>query len=61
MFTGVYLWGMKRPATTTDAHEKLIRLQTTRRDSRVDLRVHYAVTRENGCNTYQIISIDEVD
>lgn len=53
----MYALGMNRSEPT----EKLIRLRTTRRESVVDLRVHYEVSRENGCDTYRIIAVDETD
>jgi hypothetical protein len=43
-----------------ETHEKLIRLRANRRDTTVDLRVHYEISRENGCDTYRIITIDEI-
>ena len=51
---------MQKPAVT-EACEKLIRLRANRRGTPVDLRVHYEVSRENGCDTYRIITIVEVD
>lgn len=50
---------MQKPAVT-EACEKLIRLRANRRGTPVDLRVHYEVSRENGCDTYRIITIIEV-
>jgi hypothetical protein len=41
--------------------EKLIRLRAKRRGYPVDLRVHYEISREYGCDTYRIITVDEVD
>ena len=54
---------MNRAATETqkELREKLIRLRTTRRGCPVDLRVHYEVCRESGCDTYRIIAVDEVN
>jgi hypothetical protein len=49
---------MKTPVAD-QAHEKLIRLRATRRGTVVDLRVHYEIRRENGCDTYRIITVDE--
>ena len=40
--------------------EKLIRLRAPRRGKTVDLRVHFEVSREAGCEIYRIITIDEV-
>jgi hypothetical protein len=51
---------MQKPAVS-EACEKLIRLRANRRGTTVDLRVHYEVSRENGCDTYRIITIDEVN
>lgn len=51
---------MQRPVTA-DSHEKLLRLRANRRGNPVDLRVHYEISRENGCDTYRIITVDEVD
>ena len=39
--------------------EKLIRLRAPRGGAIVDLLVHYEVHRENGCDTYRIITVDE--
>jgi hypothetical protein len=44
----------------TEAREKLIRLRANRRGIPVDLRVHYEVISEDGCDTYRIITIDEI-
>ena len=41
--------------------EKLIRLRANRRGCPVDLRIHYEISREDGCDTYRIITVDEVD
>jgi hypothetical protein len=43
-----------------EATEKLLRLYATRRGAIVELRVHYAVARENGCDIYKIITIDQI-
>jgi hypothetical protein len=51
---------MQRPVVN-EAYEKLIRLQANRRGSPVDLRVHYELSREHGCDIYRIITIDEVN
>jgi hypothetical protein len=50
---------MKKPVS--ENFERLIRLRAVRRGSPVDLRVHYEVSRENGCDTYRIVQIDEPD
>ena len=50
---------MQKPAVT-EAQEKLIRLRANRRGARVELRVHYEVRRENGCDTYRVITVEEV-
>lgn len=50
---------MNKPAS--ESFERLIRLRANRRGSPVDLRVHYEVRRENGCDTYTIMQIDEPD
>ena len=44
-----------------EPYEKLIRLRAPRRESTVDLRVHYEVSHRDGCDTIRIISIDEMD
>ena len=51
---------MQRVATAKPS-EKLIRVRTSRRERPVELRVHYEVSRGNGCDTFRIITIDEVD
>jgi hypothetical protein len=51
---------MQKPAVS-EAREKLIRLRANRRGITVDLRVHYEVSREDGCDTYRIITVDEVN
>jgi hypothetical protein len=43
----------------SETSEKLIRLKANRRGAAIDLRVHYEIRRENGCDTYRIITIDE--
>lgn len=48
-------------AQLIDSSESLIRVRATRRGSPIDLCVHYEVTRQNGCDTYMILSIDEVE
>ncbi len=50
---------MNKPVS--ESFERLIRLRTTRRGSLVDLRVHYEVSRKNGCDTYRIVQVDEPD
>ena len=40
--------------------QRLIRLRAARRGTMVDLLVQYEVHRENGCDTYRIIAVDEV-
>jgi hypothetical protein len=50
---------VKRPMPT-EATEKLLRLCATRRGAIVELRVHYAVQRKNGCDFYKIITIDQI-
>jgi len=58
---------MQRPSRSVayepseQSQEKLIRVRAHRRGFPVDLRVHYEVIREDGCDTYRIITIDEVD
>jgi len=42
-----------------ESREKLIRLRANRRGTVVDLRVHYEIRRENGCDTYRIITVDQ--
>ena len=44
-----------------ETREKLIRLRANRRGTTVDLRVHYEVSRKAGCDTYRIITVDEVN
>lgn len=44
-----------------ELQEKLIRLRAKRRGCPVDLRIHYEISREYGCDTYRIITVDEVD
>jgi hypothetical protein len=51
---------MQKPVVQ-EAREKLIRLQANRRGTTVDLRVHYEVKRQKGCDTYQIITVDKVN
>ena len=51
---------MQKPAVT-ETWEKLIRLRANRRGTPVDLRVHYEVSRRNGCDTYRIITIEKVN
>ena len=50
---------MQKPAVQ-EAREKLIRLRANRRGIAVDLRVHYEVKRQDGRDTYRIITVDEV-
>ena len=51
---------MQKPVVQ-EAREKVIRLRANRRGTTVDLRVHYEVKREEGCDTYRIITVDEVN
>jgi hypothetical protein len=51
---------MQKP-DVTEAREKLIRLRANRRGTTVDLRVHYEISREHGCDTFRIITVDEVN
>ncbi len=46
---------------TSESNEKLIRLRANRRGLAVDLRVHYEISREAGCDTYRIITVDEIE
>ena len=55
----VYEWRMTR-SDSPHTREKLIRVTTVRRGSKVDLRVHYEISREHGCETYRIIQIEEL-
>lgn len=41
--------------------EKLIRVRVSRRETPVELRVVYSVARENGCDTYQILAVNDDD
>jgi hypothetical protein len=50
---------MKRPVVA-EPLEKLIRLRATRREKAVELLVQYEIRRENGCDTYRIITVDEM-
>jgi hypothetical protein len=50
---------VKRPISAEPA-EKLLRLRATRRGATVELRIHYAIQRENGCDIYKIITIDQI-
>jgi hypothetical protein len=43
-----------------EATEKLLRLRATRRGATIELQVHYAVQRKNGCDVYKIITIDQI-
>jgi hypothetical protein len=43
-----------------EATEKLLRLRATRRGAIVELRVHYAIQRQNGCDIYKIITIAQI-
>jgi hypothetical protein len=44
-----------------EPEEKLIRLLAPRRERQIELRVHYEITRRNGCSVYKIITIDEIN
>jgi len=39
--------------------ERLIRVRATRRGKPVELRVHYERASVNGCNTYQLFSVED--
>jgi hypothetical protein len=56
----VYRIGMTA-LNVSDSIEKLIRLRANRRGQAIDLRVHYEVSRVDGCDTYRIIAVDEID
>ena len=47
--------------TAAERLEKLISVRTSRRETPVQLQVRYSVTRENGCDTYQILAIEDGD
>ena len=47
--------------TAAERLEKLIRVRASRRETPVELQVQYSVTRENGCDTYQILAINDGD
>lgn len=41
--------------------EKLIRVPVRRNGVPVELRVHYEVTRAQGCDSYRVLSVEEAD
>ncbi len=43
------------------ATEKLIRVHTTRRGVPVELRVHYEIVRQDGCASFRVFLIEDVD
>jgi hypothetical protein len=47
--------------TAAERLEKLIRVNTSRREIPVQLQVRYSITRENGCDNYQILAINDGD
>jgi len=47
--------------TAAERLEKLIRVRTSRRETPVELQVSYSVSREDGCDTYEILSINDGD
>ena len=48
-----------KPHVPFDQAERLIRVPVRRRGVPVELRVHYEVTRTNGCDSFRILNIDE--
>ena len=55
----VYPLVMKTEVAET--RERLIRVRTTRRGESVELRVHYEVSSTNGCDTYHLFNIEEME
>jgi hypothetical protein len=55
----MYLLAMRQefPETT----ERLIRVRTTRRGVPKELRVHYEITRDAGCDTIFLFSVEDAD
>jgi hypothetical protein len=45
--------------TAAERLEKLIRVNASRRETPVELQVRYSVSWENGCDTYQILDIED--
>jgi hypothetical protein len=41
-----------------DSSDKLIRVPVRRRGVPMELRVHYEVTREKGCDSYRILRVE---
>lgn len=56
----VFAESAARSMGVTLTRERLIRLRAPRGGTLVDLLVQYEAHRENGCDTYRIISVDEV-
>lgn len=50
---------MKRDVPETT--ERLIRVRTTRRGTLRELRVHYEITRTDGCDTIRLFTIEDAD
>jgi hypothetical protein len=42
-----------------ESTERLIRVLTVRRGKPVELRVHYERTSNDGCDTYQLFSVED--
>jgi hypothetical protein len=41
--------------------ERLIRVRAERRGKPVELRVHYERATRNGCETYQVLGVEDCD
>jgi len=54
----VYEWSVTKDESPTP-REKLIRVPVRRRGVPVELRVHYEITRVDGCDSYRILNIEE--
>jgi hypothetical protein len=52
---------VKRTIPAAEPQEKLIRLLAPRRKRRIELRVHYEITRHHGCDLYRIITIEVIE
>lgn len=46
---------------TVETIERLIRVRAVRRGKPVELRVHFERTTRNGCETYNVFSVEDTE
>ena len=59
----LHIFDSPRPASAaaSSVSERLIRVRTSRRGSPVELLVQYEITRSNGCDSFRIQRVSEMN